>query len=182
MEKQTEKTSAKSTKEITTKVVNSKAITTDFSKSKERYSGLHKFLISKGILDGSSDDLILDIVDGVKPGQAVDEIMNRMGKLNYAEIIEKLAYLAIGGVLKIAINLRIRHIIKDHRSEVRKAIDSKDLTVLKSLVFEPQLFAEEQLVKVARSRLKAINEVLALRGDHFLKRAKFVSPGFRVKV
>lgn len=152
----------------------------DFREAKTAFGRLHQFLVTHSILDGSSDSLVEDITDGSTPELIIDQVVARIGNESISVIAEKLAYLALGGIFKVEISIRLRRYLYKHLEEAKKAKAAKDFEFMNSIAMENGL-PEEELIKVLNSRIQALRDVLALRGNHFLKRAKYVAPGFKVK-
>lgn len=141
---------------------------------------MHNALVAKGIIDGSSNSLVADFLDGTKTDdQLVSLVVGVIRPKNLADEAEKLAYLAIGGFAKFASVRRLKRALYKYKKELYSDFVAKNITALKHVVKDSNA-TEDVILKSVKSRLHAIDEVLNLRGDHFLKRARFVAKGYQI--
>lgn len=163
------------------KPTESKVIFTD----KKIFPKIHEYLVKKGIIDGSNDNLVKDILD--EPNLAknfayVTKVLS--SRKSVAEKIRSLVYLAIAGFAKSKINQEVRIILRDHLKECNEAMRTSDFTIVQGFVKSKKVkiadLDERTLKQILASRIYALQTVLRLRGDHFLKRSYYVAPDFKI--
>jgi len=156
-----------------------------FMESKTLFGQVHSYLINKGILDGSSHSLVEDLLDGTKTDEVlVNELVNKLSGLSPHSLIQKLVYIALGGFYKLEISKRCKKILKRHLSDVTDALNSRNVAYGATLISKKKsdTIYEDDAIKALNMRADALLEVLALNGDHFLKRAQHVAPSFKIRL
>lgn len=156
-----------------------------FSESKTAFATVHKYLISKGIVDASSDSLVEDLLDGTKTDEViVNTIIDKLSGLKTSHSLnEKLVYIALGGFYKLEIMMRIRRGLAKHKKDCQKALAENDFEFAKTLIKgDTSAITEEECIKALNSRIKAISKVGNLHGEHFLKRVYHVSDGWKINL
>lgn len=167
----------------TTEPIALKEFNGSFRENKTAFGKIHEFLIKHKIIDGSSDSLLQDILDGTKTDDvAIDLIVKRIGNSNISDIVEKLVYLALSGFFRWEIVTRIKAYLRKHLKACNEANIKQDYAFMKTLVVDGATISDVNLRIALTSRINALKEVLSLHGEHFLKRSIFVSPGFLINM
>lgn len=154
-----------------------------FLESSTKFGKVHKYLIEKGIVDGSSNSLVEDLLDEKLAGvEAVETILKKLSGIKTEHsLTEKLVYIALGGFFKLEISMRIRKALEIQEKKLRKAINDEEFDIGYSLIkgSENEIQVSD-LKKAIEMRLRAIRTVAKLHGAHFFKRAYHVSDGWKI--